>query len=138
LNWNLFWQKSWYFSDNQSEYMLNYQFLHDFQHVWAFVLTKSGFFWNPYCWVYVRCSWCSWCFSSFCVFDLFCSRIFEFLYCFRCLICFLDFVLFWVVFRLNQIFCSVYGRTKNFRLTRSKKNWVKGFNAIFGLLFFYF
>jgi len=47
--------KSWYFSDNCSNWMLDYRSLYDFQHVYAFVVIKSSPIWNPRCWVHFGC-----------------------------------------------------------------------------------
>jgi hypothetical protein len=72
----------------------------------------------------------------FCVFDPFCLRIFEFWCLFECLMCFFGFSFVFGLFSGQiKIFGLVYGLTKIFRSTWSnKKNWVKGFNTLFGFL----
>ena len=84
--------------------MLAYLSLHDFQHVYAFVVIKSGLIWNPRCWVqfYVL-----FVFFIFFMFDSFCSRIFRFVFLEVFNIFFLLWFCFWVVFRSNQdlLFC---------------------------------
>jgi len=125
--------KSWILSENSSDWILDYCFLHNFQHVCAFVLTESSLCWVPCLWV------------SFWFFGVLRCSLF-----FLCLICFVQvflsfcvfgkfnlFIGFGFVFGLfsgqTRIFGSVYSQTNDFGSTQSgqlgwvKKKWAKGF-----------
>jgi len=95
--------KSWILSENWSDWMLDYCFLHNFQYVCAFVLTESSLCWVPCLWVsfwffgVLRCSLFFLC--LICFIQVF--WVFVFLVS---LICFLALVLFFVCFRVKSGF----------------------------------
>ena len=121
--------------------MSDYRSLHDFQHVYAFVLIKFGLFWISCCWV------CS-------IF----LTVLGVIHFFLCLIHFAQVLLIFFLMFLGVLFFFVFGfflgcfRVKLGFLARfmvkpkisgqpsrvnliesSKKKWVKGFNTLFGL-----
>jgi hypothetical protein len=113
--------KLWFFSENWRDWMLDYCSLHDFQHVCAFVLTKSSMNLSQSCWVHSGL-----CLVFFMLFIFLCVWFilfkFFFFFCVFMVLASLIYFLALVLFSSQtRIFGLIYGRTKDFGSTQSSQ-----------------